>query len=433
MGQTIVITHHMADLDALASLIGAAKLYPGSRALRGRVVSPPVHRYLALHKDQLPLVPYASIDPAQVERVVVVDVRDRRRLEEYHPMLDAAREVIIFDHHPPCDDDLDGAEVVVEPTGACATLIVERLRDAGATLTSAEATLLLLGIHADTGKLCFDSTTARDVDAVAWLLRQGANLRVAHRYLDDELSLEQRKLLVTMMAQVEEISVDAVEIAITTASSHGFVNGASSVVHHVMQLGGHDAIFGVIHFVKNKRVQVVGRSRVPYVDIGALLSALDGGGHAGAGAATIKGATLEEVVDKLTALLRTARLRPTRVDALMSSPAQTIQADATMTQLEAMLDRQRIRGVPVLRDGALCGVISLRDLDKARQQDDGMRLPVSSFMQPHVTTIAPDEPLEDALAMMTEHDIGRLPVVHEGRLLGVLSRTDLLRRLYAAP
>lgn len=430
--KTVIVTHHNADLDALATLIAAATLYEGSIALQGSAISPPVQRYLALHKDHFPLTPFNEVDPLTVERVVVVDVRDRRRLAEYEPMLQNAQEIIVFDHHPASDFDIETPHAFVEPTGSCATMLVERLRDAAqdARITPALATLFLLGIYADTGKLCFDLTTPRDVDAAAYLLRRGANLQIVNRYLAEAFSLEQRQLFIEMMANTHEVSIDAVEVAITRAHAPRFVRGASLVVHHMMNMGGHDALLAVIEFTKDKRVQIIGRSRVPYIDIGALLKTFDGGGgHAGAGAATIKRASAAQVVKQLEALLAQATLRPTRVLDIMSCPVQTIPHDATLAQLDELLVRYNISGVPVLREGALCGIISRRDVERARRAD-ALALPVASYMTHEVLSIAPDEPLEDAMSLMTSRDVGRLPVIAHGRLVGITSRSDMLRRLY---
>ena len=79
--------------------------------------------------------------------------------------------------------------------------------------------------------------------------------------------------------------------------------------------------------------------------------------------------------------------------------------------------------MPVLKDDVMCGVISARDVAKARE-GDLMHAPVSAFMSDAPKTIAHDEPVEDALEVMTREDIGRLPVMHGARLVGILSRTD---------
>ncbi|MEC9441753.1 MAG: CBS domain-containing protein [Myxococcota bacterium] len=429
--ETIVITHHNADLDALASTIAASRLYDGT-PIRGRAVNPLVQRYLALHKDEFPLVWYHEVDPEVVERVVIVDVRDRRRLEEYEPILARDPEIIVYDHHPACPHDVPGNSAQVEPTGACVTLLIEHLRAQKKDLGAAEATLMLLGLYADTGRLSFDSTTPRDVDAAGWLLRQGAKLSVVNRYLQEEFSPEQQRLLVELMNGCVEISHEAVEIAIATARADDFVKGAAQVVHRVMQMGAHDAILAVIEFERRKRVQVIGRSRVPYVNVGALLSQIGGGGHAGAAACTLKKVSLDEVVTQVREVIDGASLLPTRVSDMMSQPVQTIDHRATLGDLADLLTEHHIRGVPVTREGEIAGVISLRDLEGARARGDEMTLPVSSRMTHEVMTIAPDEPLEDAMTLMTANDIGRLPVLDKsGRLIGIVSRNDLVATLYA--
>ena len=428
--ETIVITHHNADLDALASTIAASRLYDGT-PIRGRAVNPLVQRYLALHKDEFPLVWYHEVDPEVVERVIIVDVRDRRRLAEYEPILERDPEIIVYDHHLASPHDVPGDQAQVEPTGACVTLLVEHLRAADRELGAAEATLMLLGLYADTGRLSFDLTTPRDVDAAGWLLRQGARLSVVNRYLQEEFSPEQQRLLVELMNGCVEISHEAVEIAIATARADDFVKGSAQVVHRVMQMGAHDAILAVIEFEKRKRVQVIGRSRVPYVNVGALLTEIGGGGHAGAAACTLKKVALEDVVAQVREVIDRASLLPTRVSDMMSQPVQTIDHRATLGDLASLLTEHHIRGVPVIRDGEMAGVISLRDLEGAWARGDDMSLPVSSRMTHEVMTIAPDEPLEDAMTLMTTNDIGRLPVLDEsGRLIGIVSRNDLVATLY---
>jgi tRNA nucleotidyltransferase (CCA-adding enzyme) len=101
--------------------------------------------------------------------------------------------------------------------------------------------------------------------------------------------------------------------------------------------------------------------------------------------------------------------------------------------LDGLLVARRIRGAPVVRDGAMIGVISARDVERARRAGELART-VGSYMSHHVKSISPAEPLEDALALMSAADIGRLPVVDgAGRLVGIVSRSDIMRRLYQQP
>ncbi|MFP4600128.1 MAG: CBS domain-containing protein [Persicimonas sp.] len=426
----VIISHANADLDALASLIAARKLYGEAVCLRNRNISMAVRRFLALHKDALDLQRLDDIDPEEVDELVVVDVRNRRRIREFNSIIERAPRVVVWDHHPASDDDIEADEEHIEPVGACATLLCERLQDEGIELDEAEATVLMLGIYADTGSLSFDSTTARDIDAAAYLLRCGARLSVVNRYMQQRFTPEQRELLVHMMPNTRTIAVDAVDIAISTGQAHSYVRSAAGVVDDIMRLGGHDAIFGLIAFDKGNRVQVIGRSRVPYVDVGTILTALGGGGHAGAAAATFKNETVEEVVAQLEDRLDEVEMRPARVADLMSSPVETIDRDISLGEARDLLHRWNVTGAPVLRDCELEGIVSLRDIERAAQAGK-LDLPVASHMSHEPVIISSDEPIEDALDLMTDKDIGRMPVCDGVRMVGIISRSDILRRLYA--
>jgi tRNA nucleotidyltransferase (CCA-adding enzyme) len=255
-------------------------------------------------------------------------------------------------------------------------------------------------------------------------------LSVVNRYMQQRFTPEQQELLVSMMPNTEEYTVKAVDIAIAKGEARRYVRSAAEVVDDIMRLGGHDAIFGVIGFDKGKRVQVVGRSRVPYVNVGQILSQMGGGGHAGAAAATFKKQTIDEVVASIKELLEASELQPTRVSDLMSSPVETIARDISLAEALELLERWGVTGAPVLRDGELEGIISRRDIDRAAEGDK-LDLPVASHMSHNPVVIAPDEPIEDALEQMTQQDIGRMPVCDGQRMVGIISRSDILRRLYS--
>lgn len=424
----IVVSHSNADLDALACTIAASRLYdavPVGSTSR----SPSVKRFLALHKDRFPLVAPDEIDADEVEEVIVVDVRDRRRLRDIHHILEAGPRIVVWDHHPSTKWDVEADESHVEPVGACVTLLLEALGEADREITAEEATLFMLGIYADTGRLSYSSTRARDMKAAAQLLGRGASLKIVNRYLRDTLTPEQSSLLVEMMASVEELSIDHVEVAIGTATAYQTVRGASSVVQQVMELGGHDAMFGAIFFEKNRRVQLIGRSRVSYVDVGEVLREFGGGGHQGAGAASVKKAELSDVVARLRSALVDAPLQPTRVSQIMTSPVAFVEHDMTLGDALQKLDEWGVTGAPVLRDGELSGICSRRDIRRA-EQSNNLDLPVSSHMAHEVLTVDDQEPIEDALEMMTSRDVGRMPVMRDGEIVGIVTRTDLIKRLY---
>ena len=86
-------------------------------------------------------------------------------------------------------------------------------------------------------------------------------------------------------------------------------------------------------------------------------------------------------------------------------------------------------GMPVVDDDRMVGVISRRDVDKAILHNLG-HAPVKGFMTTNVLSVGPDTSLAELQSMMVEHDIGRLPVIRQGAIIGIVSRTDILRTLH---
>ncbi len=432
----VIVTHANADFDALASKVAASRVYPGAVMVRGKTVSRGVRDFLALHKDRFEQVPVEDLDLDAVERVIIVDVRRASRLRDYGPLLERMRdpppgfEVHVYDHHGPSADDVQATHEVVEPIGSATTLLVERLRERGAALDSVEATLLALGIHADTGSLTFPSATARDADAVAWLMGLGARTEVVQRYLREPFSGEHLEVLVEVLRQVRTLTCGHVPIGLAAIALPERVDRLAEVVSHALSLLGHAAVIGVFGY--GERVQAIGRSQVPWVDIGELMQAMGGGGHAGAGSALLKKVTVDEVRARLVAWFEEHPPRPSRVRDVMTRVVQTCEADLPLEQAGRMLEGLGVSGLPVLKDGALVGVISRRDV-AAAGKDGRLHLPVSSCMAHPVVTADCGDTLEEALDKMVDKDIGRLPVVEGGRLQGILSRTDLLRFLYPPP
>jgi len=435
--RTLVVAHENLDFDALASMVAAARLYPGAVIGLGRRLSAPVREFWSLHKDRFPAEHIDHLDLRAVERLVVVDVRDEKRLAHVSPVLDRIRagapiEVVVFDHHPASGDDLASDVEHVEPVGAATTLLVERIRSRGLEVDGIEATLFALGIYADTGALTFARTSSRDAAAVAWLLDRGASLVMINRYLEVTFSDAQRAVLAEVLAhpRVERVAGLSVGVAIVRVEAR--VEGLAELTSEACRLLGLDALFLVCAVRAKAKVDVVGRSRSGLLDVGAALRSIGGGGHPGAGAATVRASDLEALGASLLAALEAARKERPTVGDVMSSPVRTVRPDLSLAELGERLDAWSHGGVPVVRDGRLVGVVSRRDVERARA-GSGVHLPVASHMSAELETTTVETPLEDALAQMVQADVGRLPVLREGKLIGIVSRSDLLRVLYPDP
>lgn len=426
----IILPHANTDLDALGAAVGARLLYPEAKIVLPGTVGPQVTEFLSLHRYALRTLTWRDVAAESVTRAIVVDTADRERLGAFD-QLPPGVEVHLYDHHPPEPDDLEGVVEVRDSTGAAATLFAELLEEAGVVPTPFEATAMLLGIYADTGSLSLGNTTDRDARAAAYLLQHGANLRVVDRFAKQPLTPEQQELLDAWRTSTRYLQIRGSKIAILTATMPGYVHGVSIVVQTLQELLTAHAVIGIVGL--GKKVNVIGRSEVPWIDVSQLCAAFGGGGHAAAASAVVKGEPIEAVVAKVESLLEEqVGPCPTAGD-LMSHPVKMVQQERTAEQARRLMLRYGHSGLPVADDdGRLVGMISLRDVEKAERH--GLtHAPVRGLMARQVVTVTPETPLDRVQELMLEKDIGRVPVVVGERLVGILSRTDLLGLLYGGP
>jgi IMP dehydrogenase len=116
----------------------------------------------------------------------------------------------------------------------------------------------------------------------------------------------------------------------------------------------------------------------------------------------------------------------------MVTEPRSLGADATAQEAGVLLARPEVRAVFVVGDdGRLVGVVTRKTLVRevvATGRVPG-ETPLGDIAEPPHWTIEGDMPVEEAFHFLEEHDAERVPVVENGRLVGVLSRSVLQRRL----
>lgn len=117
------------------------------------------------------------------------------------------------------------------------------------------------------------------------------------------------------------------------------------------------------------------------------------------------------------------------IDEVMQPDVVTVAPQTSMRELKEVLRLQRISGVPVVQEGKLLGIISLEDLIKALEQG-GMDAPVSDNMTTEIETLYSDESVMQAVNRMARFGYGRFPVLdRSGQLVGILTRGNIIRGL----
>jgi acetoin utilization protein AcuB len=137
--------------------------------------------------------------------------------------------------------------------------------------------------------------------------------------------------------------------------------------------------------------------------------------------------------------------QPLRVGDIMSVSPVTITPSTSVHEAQALMQQRKIRHLPVLQDGRLVGMISDRDIRLVLPSPATSltvweirhlleKLTVGEVMTYFVMTTAPDCPVTEAVGRMLGHKVGALPVVEDHQVVGILTRTDILRafrRLHA--
>ncbi len=117
-------------------------------------------------------------------------------------------------------------------------------------------------------------------------------------------------------------------------------------------------------------------------------------------------------------------------DAMVPEPG-TLEASASAQEAGRRLSDPAVRAVLVCEDGALVGVITRKTLvrDVVATGRDPRSTRLGEIAEPPVFTLDAGLDLDEAFRALEEHDLERVPVVEDGRLVGVLSRSVLQRRL----
>jgi Zn-dependent protease/CBS domain-containing protein len=133
------------------------------------------------------------------------------------------------------------------------------------------------------------------------------------------------------------------------------------------------------------------------------------------------GASQETVAVKYSVLLQDIR-----VGSIMSSPVITVGPALPVTKVIEMMYATKHLGFPVVEHDILLGMVTVADVQRMPSIDrDAMQ--VRDVMRRGVIAVTPETPVVDVLRIMGAKDIGRVPVVDKDRLVGMVTRTDILK------
>ena len=424
----IITTHLNADFDSLAAMVAAKKLYPQAEMTFPGSQERNVRDYI----KQTPLVytfqRLKNINLAEVTRLIVVDTRQPSRIGPLAECLaNPGISVHLYDHHPDAPDDMQGELEEVRPLGSTTSIFVEIFQERGIGVSQDEATLMTMAIHEDTGSFLFDTTTPRDLSAAAWLLAQGANLNMVSPFIVQELSAAELGILTKLIESATTYTIQGLPVVVARIMLPDYIDEFALLVRKFMAIENLNTLFALA--AMGDRLYLIARSRVPEVNVGAIALEFGGGGHASAASATIKDLSLVEAEEKLVWLLHKYVQPKSLARELMSAPVIFVPPETSIAEVNEVLTRYSITVLPVLdQERRALGLISRRVAEKAIFHGLG-KLPVTEYMTTDFATLPPDATLADIQERIIEHRQRFIPVLEGERVVGVITRTDLLNLL----
>ena len=133
------------------------------------------------------------------------------------------------------------------------------------------------------------------------------------------------------------------------------------------------------------------------------------------------GASMESTAMKYTYLLQDVT-----VGDMMSSPVTTVPPTLPLSEVITMMYTSKHLGFPVVDRDALIGMVTLADVNRT-SSIDREAMQVRDIMTHNPVTLPPDAPVIEALKIMSARNFGRIPVVKDGKILGIVTRTDIIK------
>ncbi len=428
--RSIITSHVNADFDAIGAMLAAQKLYPDA------VIIFPGSQEKSLRDFFISSMSYmfnmadpSMIDFSETTTLIIVDTRQKSRLTGVSELLGKKGLYIkIYDHHPPMGGDIRANMDISKDYGATTTILSEILQEKQIGITPEEATVMALGIYEDTGRFTFSSTTQADFIQAGFLLSCGASLNTISSLVVKEIKAEQVTWLNELLNEMKVHRINEIDVNISTISSPSYIPDLASIVQKIVRMENLDIFFAVV--LMGAKINIIARNRIPEVDVGKIMSELGGGGHAYAASAGIDNQTLPQVemmlLDKLKQEVKSIKV----AKVLMSSPAITIDLDATCKDAGKIMTRYNVNTLLVvdIKTNFYEGYITRPVVEKLLfHQLAGQ--PVGEYMNSETHFVSSDADVAEIKLKIMDGKQRIIPVIDNNNIKGVITRTDLLNYL----
>jgi tRNA nucleotidyltransferase (CCA-adding enzyme) len=426
----LILTHEQADFDAVASLLGKALTAKNEIALLPHQINRNVRNFLTENGSELPFKTLEQISTEKIEAITLVDTQSLITIKG----VNKNTAFTVIDHHPLKHAFPLEWKFIETKTGATTTNFVQEIHQKGITISIVQASLLLLGIHEDTGSLTYASTTPEDIHAAAFLLEKGADLDLISKFLNPPLSSSQSILMDILIKNMTTLQIKEQSILISWADGTDLKDEISSIAHKIYDLLAPTALF--LFVITNDGIRLVARSISDQINVGRIATQYGGGGHARAASALIHPAQDQTKLEFVTLIIKQftqdlpSLINPiSRVSQIMSRQPMLVSPNTTAREVLQLMQQFGYEGYPVVQNQRVLGLLTRRAVDRAITHK--LNLPAISLMDAGSISISPEDTLEKLQYLMSSSGWGQVPVIDPStkQVIGIVTRTDLLKSL----
>ena len=426
----IIIGHTNMDMDCIASMVIANKLFPDYKPVRSNLIHPVAKNLYNLMSKSLDFLTMKDIEKESIENIIVVDTRSNHRVKEFVNLIKKATGTItVYDHHQSDSDDIDGAIINCMNCGSSATYLCSIMIDKNIKLSSDEATIALSGIFSDTGNFTHENTKAFDFTCASYLVEQGAQIPLIKHFLKSIKEEQQMIIFLDILNSLVFKNINGHDVILCYMEMEEQIQGLAAVVEHIFEVEDQDAFFAVFYLKNKNETIIIARSKKGIIDVSQILSFYNGGGHTHASSATLKKTEGKGIFDNMLNHLETTIPAAKVAGDFMTKNVFTINENLKLMDASISLEQENFTGAPVLNDtGEVTGILTLRDIMKGRKSGK-MHSPVKAYMARNVVSINKNVNLKEIEKILYKNHIGHLPVIENNKLEGIITRTDIIKYL----
>ncbi|HOK03289.1 MAG TPA: CBS domain-containing protein [Spirochaetota bacterium] len=426
----IIVGHTNMDLDCIGSMVLARYLHPDFVPVMSNLIHPSARNLYNLYQYHLGFVHSDELKKENITDVVIVDTRSFSRVKEYFDLFDSSQTKIeIYDHHIAEESDFPEAIIHQGSYGSNTTMLGLKLMENNIAISDKDATIALTAVFSDTGNFTHDNVSDSDFAVASYFLKFGADIKLVNNFIKSFREEYQLSLFHEIMNTLVWQNIKGHQIIFSYYAMEKQAAGLAAVIEEIFNIENPDAIFGVFHFEKPQSTVIIGRSRKNNIDLIEILKPFGGGGHPKAASALVKKEEGREVFRRLLEFLTLNLEKAITAKDIMTSNVVTINENWSLLEASVFFEEKNISGAPVVNDkGDLVGMLTLRDIMNGRKKNQ-MSLPVKANMKTKLITCSPDITMREIENILFANGIGHLPVMEDGKMSGIITRSDLLRFL----